>query len=128
MIRVILDTNFLLMPAQFKIDIFRELTRVIFKDFELHIVEPTLRELDSLMKKGKGKNKRAAKMGNQLIDFASINVIKTKEKHVDKAIMNIVSKKDIVCTQDKQLKDFLIKKGVNVVIMKKKSHLQLIEA
>ncbi len=128
MIRVILDTNFLLIPSQFKIDIFSELTRLVPSDFELYVVKPTLRELDNLMQKGKGKDKRAAKMGRQLIDFANIEVIETDDEYVDKAILNGIKEGDVVATVDKELKSFLLKKGISVVVMRKKSHLHLVQA
>ena len=43
--KIILDTNFLLIPAQFNVDIFSEIERICDFQYQLCIVDKTLSEL-----------------------------------------------------------------------------------
>ncbi len=47
--KVILDTNFLLIPIQEKVDVFDRVNSVIDEKYELCVVEKTIEELNSLI-------------------------------------------------------------------------------
>src|SRR3989338_2216273 len=68
-VTIVLDTNFLLIPGQFKVDIFRELERIIDAPYRLVVLDATIDELKELRdKKGaKGKDKDAAKLALKLV-------------------------------------------------------------
>ena len=46
--RIILDTNFLLIPGQFKVDIFQEIGKIMGESYELCIFQPTIDELTKI--------------------------------------------------------------------------------
>ena len=76
--QVILDTNFLLVPIQEKVDVFSELDRVIDDLYDVFVVEKTLDELEVLLGKVKYKDQVAVKVAKQLIKHQKIKVLKTK--------------------------------------------------
>ena len=122
--RVVLDTNFLLIPGNFKIDIFSELKRIIPDQIELYIIDNSVKELEKIIETGSGKDKAAAKLGLMLIKQKGINLIKGCKNLVDEDIIELSKDENtVICTQDKELKQ-KIKKPV--VVLRQKSHLELI--
>jgi hypothetical protein len=127
--KIILDTNFLLIPSQFKLDIFSEIRRIADFKYELFIIDKTIDELKEIIasKQQKQKNKLAAKIALQLIEKYKLKKIKTEEDLVDNAIISLANKKDyIIATQDKLLKSKLKKKSIPLIILRQKSYLQII--
>lgn len=115
--KIILDTNFLMMPNQFGIDIFEYLN-----DCELFTLSACIDELKKLAK-GKGKNSKAAKVALELIKEKNVHVIKTKGK-ADQEIVNQAAAGDYyVGTNDVELITRLKKKNVKIVRLKQKKYL-----
>ena len=106
MVRIILDTNFLLIPSQFKVDIFSEIQRVMEEKYKLYVLDKTVDELNKIIKspKEKQRNKLAASIALQLIKVKGVTIIKTKAGNVDDLLVEKIKKEDIVATQDKELK------------------------
>jgi len=125
--KVILDTNFLLIPHQFRVDIFDEIKRICDFPYRLYIIDKTITELNNIIEQQKGKDKEAAKIALELINKKAINIIITENyKSVDKLILKEAKNNDtIVATQDKILKEKLKKQGRNVIIMKQKKILAI---
>ncbi|MBD3164514.1 hypothetical protein GF323_04890 [Candidatus Woesearchaeota archaeon] len=126
--KIILDTNFLLIPYTLKVDIFVEIDRIIQDRYEICIIDRTIAELDNIIEKQKGKEKQAAKFAKELIRKKKIREIKTEESNqsVDEEILNLSEKEEIiVATQDKELKEKLKESGARVIILRQKSHLKL---
>lgn len=122
--KIILDTNFLLIPAQFKVDIFSELDKLGTN--QLCILDRTLEELKKIIKKQSLKNKKAAKLALSLIKFKKIKIIKTKStKKTDDLILEIAKKKkkNAVATQDKLLKQKLNENKVKIITLRQKKYL-----
>ena len=71
--KIILDTNFLLIPSQSKVDIFAEIDKICMFKYELCIVDKTIDELNNIIEKQKGKHKAAAKLALQLIKSKHLN-------------------------------------------------------
>ena len=72
--QIILDTNFLLIPATLKVDIFEEIKKVMNEPYELCILEETIDELNTIMETQKGKYKDGARIGLQLIKDKEIKL------------------------------------------------------
>ena len=118
--KILLDTNFLLLPAQFKLDIFSEIDRIMLAKYKLYTLDKVLDELNSIQKdpKQSQKNKKAAKLALQLIKVKKVNILKTKtDKSVDDTIVNL--KGYIVATQDIGLKRRLKTKIITLRAKKK---------
>lgn len=125
--RIILDTNFLLIPEQFKVDIFEEIRRISNFRYQLYIIDKSVDELNNITEKGKSKDKSAAKLALKLIKFKKIKKIKTSgSKHVDDLMLGLVKKEDIVATQDIELKQKLKKKGIAIIILRQRKYLCIV--
>ncbi|MFH1511015.1 MAG: PIN domain-containing protein [Candidatus Woesearchaeota archaeon] len=124
---VLLDTNFLLIPGTFSVDIFSELDRIVDQKYCLAVLDKTLDELKSITEKQKGKSREAARLGLQIVQQKKIEVIETeKNKSVDALTVEIANSKSfIVATQDRELKKRLKEKNVAVVVLRQKNHLEL---
>ena len=124
---IIIDTNFLMTPYKFRVDIFSEFNRVCNFNYKLFIFEQSIKELENIIKKQSGKNKKAAQFALKLIKLKNIDVIKSEQKDVDSLILDTLSKDTIIATQDILLKKELLKKGTSVIILRQKKYLQFIE-
>ena len=126
--KILLDTNFLLIPWQFKVDIFTQIDKISAFKYGLFIIDKTLDEIKKIVEEQKGKDKDAAKFALKLIALKNIGVIKTEEGgETDEIILKTASKDDfIVATQDKDLKRRLINQGVSVIILRQKKTLAII--
>ncbi len=113
MIKVILDTNFLLDIAKFRIDFISELDRILDDKYELYILDKTINEL---------KNKKNSKLALKLIKN-KVDVIKA-DKGVDESLLELND--CVIATQDKELKKGLKKKGLKTIVIRQKRYLELI--
>lgn len=129
--QIILDTNFLLIPGQFGVDIFTEIDKICAFRYELVVLEQTIKELETLTQKQdiKGKDKQAAKLALQMIknkaETQTINIVASDETYVDQVIINM-AKKDktlLIATQDKALKQKLKDLGNQLIILRQKKHI-----
>jgi len=120
---IILDTDFILIPAKYKVDIFAEIDRICDFNYKLAIFDKTLQELDNL----KGL-KRQVKLTKQLIKTKGLNILKCvlKDKTVDMAILGYANLgQSIVATQDMALKRSLRAKQIPIITLRQKKYLIL---
>ena len=111
MYNIVLDTNFLLIPVKFKVDIFKELERICDFKYKLHIIDKTIDEL---------KGKKGEKLALDLIKHNNIHIIKTSnDKIADDLITDLDIENKVVATQDKELKG----RNKNIITLKQKTHL-----
>jgi len=126
MLRIILDTNFLLIPLQFKVDIFAEVRRLLSEPYELYVYQGTIDELNDLAK-GNSKAAVTARTAIKLIKQKNLKSLPNSinEKYADTLILEGVTNKDIVCTQDQALKRLLKDKhkGIRLMALKSKKYL-----
>ncbi len=121
---VILDTNILLLPFQFKINILLELEYLI--DVSHHYVISS-RTLGELRKIGRsvGKDGMAARLALKLVEAnkAKITIVESDE-YVDRWIEEYaLANHAIVCTNDAKLRRRLLDLDVKVISMKSRSKL-----
>ena len=110
--KIVLDTNFLIYCAKFKIDFFSELERICNFPYKIAVLDKTLEELEKVKPK-------ELKLIKKYLE--KINIIKSKENYVDKELINL--KDDcIIATQDLKLKKQL--KGP-VIIIRQRKYLEL---
>ncbi len=131
---VLLDTNFLLIPAQFKVDVFAELQRLCDFSYEVVVLDSTVDELNGIMgsKAASEKDRRAAKLGLQLIKAKGVNVIKSDRKvfkSTDKAILDFAAQGKgsvVVATLDRLLREKLKSAGVAVIVLREGQYLKFL--
>ena len=139
---MIVDTNALLIPGEFGVDIFDELERLGYE----HIIVPeaVLSELDRLRRRPnlKGKEKRAAKIGYSLVlkhvyeepDRCMVTInkeeeeesgVRERERDVDELIVKMaLTLKAAVLTSDEPLRRKLSEAGIATVYLRGKSRLE----
>ena len=126
-IPVVLDTNFLLIPGQHRVDIFSELDRVLefnYRPVTLTGVVEELREIAESEEAGR-RDRIAAKIALKLLDRVEV-VEYGKGLDVDEAIVRYALENGaVVCTLDKELRKRLRKLGVRVVYLRELSHLEV---
>ncbi len=121
---IILDTNILLLPFQFKINILLELEYLVDVSHHYVISSRTIGEL-SKIGRSVGKDGMAARLALKLVEAnkAKITVIENDE-YVDKWIEEYaVANRAIVCTNDSKLRRRLLDLDIKVISMKSKSKL-----
>ena len=121
--KIILDTNFLLIPLQFKVDIFSEIDRICHFKYKLCIVDKTIDELNKIIETQKSKDKFAAKIALEIIRRKRIVKIKTKDGVVDDLILEVLDKDHILATQDALLRKRALEKGTEVIFLRSKKYL-----
>lgn len=126
--RIILDTNFLLIPAQFRVDIFSEIERIMDVPYRLCIVDSTIDELNKIRETASGKDKQAAALALQLLKAKKVEHLKTeKNLNTDKLIVELSKQADyVVATQDMDLKRVLKQNNVQLIVLRQKKHLKLV--
>jgi len=124
-VKVILDTNFLLVPGTLGVDVFTKI-REFDPQAELFIVDQTMDELNKIQEEQK-KFRAAASLAVQLINQQNVKVIKTeKNKNTDQIIAETAEKnKYAVATQDKGLKELLKSKNIPTIILRQKKYIRL---
>ncbi len=125
-LKIILDTNFLMIPGIYKKDIFSEIKKS-YGNAELYVLQGSIDELHKIIREQKGSDKAAAKLAIQLLTqklkTKTINIIDyAPNNNVDDALVEL-SKSYIIATQDKELKSRL--KGKKL-IFRQKSYFEII--
>jgi uncharacterized protein len=115
--KILLDTNFLMMPGQFKVDIYQ-----LLKGKELCTLDVCVGELEELSK-GKGKSASAAKIALGLLRKNNIKIINAEGKADDAIVAAAKGGNYIVGTNDAALMESLKRYGVKILRLKQKKFL-----
>jgi hypothetical protein len=123
--KVVLDTNFLLIPGQFKVDIFSEIERIMQEPFELCIVDKSIAELNKLAAGGRQIDKFAAKLALALIIQKNLKTLHSfgSKESVDDIIVKKADKDSFIATQDKALKERVKEKGAKIIGLRQQKYL-----
>ena len=120
--KILLDTNFLLIPADKKVDIFNEIERVV-PGAQFHVLDKTINELKKIQNEQGGKHREAAKLGMQLIESKNIKIVpSTSDRLVDEILVDMQDEY-LIATQDKELKKRLKK----CLVLRQEKYVKLIE-
>lgn len=121
--KIILDTNGLMIPGQFGVEILSELERLGFDS--LIVPKPVVLELEKLSIEAKGLDRRAARIALSLIKDKRFEILEAEGK-VDDVIVDLAVKLGAaVLTNDIELKKRLCSKNVSVVYLRGKNHLSI---
>ncbi|PIN80241.1 hypothetical protein COV16_01220 [Candidatus Woesearchaeota archaeon CG10_big_fil_rev_8_21_14_0_10_34_8] len=119
--RIYLDTNFIMIPAQHKVDIFSEIEKIMHEKYQLYIVERTLKELEFIAQNGKQKEKLQVKLAKSIIKTQNIKIdTSDQETSVDDLLVELSKKGHIVATQDIGLKKRIKE---NIITLRQKKYL-----
>jgi rRNA-processing protein FCF1 len=126
-IRVLLDTNFLMLPIRFGVDLRPELGRVIEASFSLATTPAVIDELRRLKKNVKTRESKN-------IDFAlasaegmeKVDDVLLPEEDVDDQLVRLCETEDvIVATTDSELRKRIRRKGKPVVFLRQRRFLSI---
>lgn len=117
--KVIIDTNFFLIPHNYKIDIFNELDYLIEVHHKYVASTKTVKELEKIAE-NKGKTGAAAKFALKIIEAQKDKMeIIPSGMPVDEWIERYARETGaIVCTNDKALKNKLKESDIKVISLK----------
>jgi len=125
---VIVDTNFLLLPAQRRIDIFEELGRLINRKVKVIVPLPVLNELLKLKEIGKPLISKQASLAITMIQEKTVvdNTKRLIKETVDDFIIRLArEKKCLVATNDVSLRRRLRKENISVIFLRQMKYLQV---
>lgn len=125
--KIIIDTNFLMIPYKYRVDIFSEFNRICDFNYKLIVFERTIHELRRIIEKQAGREKKAAQFALKLIGLKGVSMLKSGNTDVDSLILENLNDDTIIATQDAALKRELLKKGTSVIILRQKKYLEMIE-
>ena len=127
-INVLVDTNFLLLPAQHRIDIFEELNKLLNCKVNVIVPLPVFNEILNLQNSGKPLLSKQASLtlkiikGKTIIDNAKIDA----KENVDDFIVRLASeKKCLVATNDVLLRRKLRSENISVIFLRQMKYLQV---
>ena len=126
-LNVILDSNALFVPLEFKIDIFEELRRLLNRKIEFILLSTVKRELEMLAVKDSPKIQREAFFALKLAEKCKYVPVEDDEKlTTDDAIVKVAKNwNSPVFTNDRQLKKKLRDISVPVIYLRQKSRLDI---
>jgi len=126
-LKVIVDSNALFVPLQFKIDVFAELSRLLNRNFDLILLSPVKHELETLAENKSPKTRKTAAFALSIAEKCTyVKVTEKPNEPTDDAIARIAKKWNApVFTNDKQLKKNLRDISVPVIYVRAKSRLEI---
>ena len=125
-IRIILDSNALFVPIQLNIDIFQELKTLLNRNFELVLLTPIQRELETLARGGSPQMRKKASYALSLAEKCMKVGIKDEATSPDDVILQTASMwKCPVFTDDRELRKKLRNINVPVIYVRQKSRLEI---
>ncbi len=126
-LKIILDSNALFVPLEFKIDIFEELKRLLNRNVEFILLSSVKRELELLAAKDSSGIRREALFALKLAEKCKYVPVENDEKlTTDDAIVRVAKKwNSPVFTNDIQLKRKLRDISVPVIYVRQKSRLDI---
>lgn len=125
---MILDTNFLTIPAQFGVDVFSETERLLKKRVEFVILDSIMAEIKSNLEKAGRVESRQFKVALDLTERCRVVEVdpQYKEFEVDDQLLEYaVAVNGVLATNDRKLRNKAIKRGVPVLLLRGRKHLEL---
>ena len=126
-LKIILDSNALFVPLEFRIDIFSEVERLLNRNVDLILLSPVKRELELLSAKESPKIRREAAFALKLAEKCKYVSIENDAKLFTDDIIAKVAKawNSPVFTNDSQLRRRLRDISVPVIYVRQKSRLEI---
>ena len=123
--KVLVDSSFLFLPINCKIDIVREVEHVIRTRAEFIFIDPVYSEIENIIKTDKQKLKKNAKFALEILKtYKRVSINRKENESVDDCIVRTADDmKYIVATADMELRKKLRDKKIQVIYPRGGSHL-----
>jgi hypothetical protein len=126
-LKVILDSNALFVPLEFKLDVFVEVEHLLNRNVDFVLLSPVKRELEQLAAKDSPKIRRQAVYALKLAEKCKYVAVDEDQKlSTDDVIVKVAKAwNSPVFTNDKQLRSKLRDISVPVIYVRQKSRLEI---
>jgi hypothetical protein len=126
-LKVILDSNALFVPLQFKIDVFEELKTLLNMNFEPVLLSTIRQELEKIAEKGSPKMRKKASYALKLAEKCTLFEVDNKfAGSPDDSIVQMAREWNCpVFTNDRELRKRLRNINVPVIYVRQKSRLEI---
>jgi len=125
-VKVLLDSNFLMIPMEFHIDVFEEIQNLFGRRVEFILIKPVHDELRTLLKRGSKVVRQAAYALELAKRCRIMNVEMKPSESTDDAIARVAKDTGtIVATTDLELKTRLRNINVPVIYLRERSRLEV---
>jgi rRNA-processing protein FCF1 len=125
-LKVILDSNALFVPLEFKIDIFEELGQLLKRNAEFILLSPVKQELEVLAAGESPKIRRQASFALHLAEKCKLVAVEDLGETTDDVIIRVAKNwNSPVFTNDRALKRRLRDISVPVIYLRQKSRLYI---
>jgi rRNA-processing protein FCF1 len=124
--KLILDSNALFVPLQFKLDIFEELNTLMNANYEPILLSPNRQEMERLTREGSLKTRKEAAYALKLAEKCRLVELEIIGASADDVIVEVANKwKCPVFTNDRLLRKRLRDINVPVIYVRQKSRLEI---
>ncbi len=133
---ILLDANFILVPAQLKVDIYREFENIVPKPYQLAVVSAVFDELEHKiqLRGNKSQLERNYHISKQILDRKKHQIIKRK-KHKGELVDDIILTQAIklkeegnevfIATNDKELRKKARNQKIKTIYLRKGKKLEI---
>ena len=125
--KVLFDTNFLLVPTRFGVDIFSEAERALNRDVEPMVSRGVIKEMEALREEAGPRFQRQLDFALSLVSRCTVVEDEPREgETVDDHLVRLASEGGYVtATTDSDLRKRLRSSGVKVLYMRQRRYLEL---
>ncbi|MGQ4911944.1 MAG: PIN domain-containing protein [Candidatus Thorarchaeota archaeon] len=124
---VVLDTNFLTVPAQFGVDIFSETERILERNVVFVVLSSVVRELERKLSDSRGSEASKFRVALGLVERCSIVDYARTGVPVDDQLLDYArSVRGILATNDKDLRTRASQEKIPVLFLRSKKRLDLL--
>lgn len=127
MVKVLIDSNFLMTAIQFRIDIIRELGHLLGRRVEPILISPVEDELRSISSGIESKRSREAGQALKLAHMMRVETVtRSPNESVDETLTRVALERGwAVATNDRILRRKLGELAVPTIYLRKKAHLEV---
>jgi len=125
---VVLDTNILTVPAQFGVDVFAETERILERNIKFVVLTSVIKELERNHDIAVRTEKIKFRIALDLVERCTVVELdeQIKSKPVDDQVLEYAfSRNGVIATNDRQLRERALARGVPVLFLRGKKRLEL---
>ncbi len=125
--RILFDTNFLMIPLRFGVDVFEEAERVLNQPPEYYVTRSVLKEIAQLKQGASPSFVKELSFAEKIAERCSVLEVEVEDgESVDDSILRTAeNKRFIVGTADAELRKKLRDAGVKVLVLRQRRYLEL---
>lgn len=126
-VKIVLDTNFLTIPAEFGVDIFTDVERVIERSVTFIVLQPVITEIENRLARPHNKTEeRKFRIAKSLLSRCKIVNIPSNDGAVDDLLVDYaLTNSAVIATCDRELKKKAKDNGIPVLYLRGKKYIVL---